>query len=74
MDVAETTNGTAAPAEEVSFATKSTGPLVGFVMSLLGTLATVVLFPDQPTPRGALFVPALMLVGGDHRRCRSCAR
>jgi oligosaccharide repeat unit polymerase len=30
-------------------------------MSLLGTLASVVLFPAQPTPRGALFVPALIL-------------
>ncbi len=61
MDVAETGHGTAAPAEEVSFATKSTGPMVGFVMALLGTLATVILFPDQPTPRGALFVPGLIL-------------
>ena len=62
MDVAETTNGTVAPAE-LGVAAKSTGPLVGFVMSLVGTLATVVLFPDQPTPRGALFVPALVLAG-----------
>ena len=61
MDVAETTNGTVAQVEDVSFATKSTGPLVGFVMSLLGTLATVVFFPAQPTPPGALFVPALIL-------------
>lgn len=61
MDVAETTNSAAAPIEKASVVTKSTGPLVGFVMSLLGTLATVVFFPDQPTPRGALFVPALIL-------------
>ena len=60
MDVAET-NGAPASIREVSVFTKSTGPLVGFVMSLLGTLATVVFFPDQPTPRGALFVPALIL-------------
>ena len=61
MDVAETTNGAVQPIERVSIASKSTGPLVGFVMSLIGTLATVVLFPEQPTPRGALFVPALVL-------------
>lgn len=61
MDVAKTTNGAVAPIEKASVFTKSTGPLVGFVMSLLGTLATVVFFPAQPTPRGALFVPALIL-------------
>ena len=61
MDVAKTTDGTVAQVEEIGVAAKSTGPLVGFVMSLVGTLATVVLFPAQPTPRGALFVPALVL-------------
>lgn len=35
---------------------------VGFVSALLGTfLATVVLFPDQPSPRGALVVPGIVL-------------
>jgi hypothetical protein len=37
-------------------------PLVGFVAALIGTvLATVVLFPDQPSPRGALVVPSIVL-------------
>lgn len=40
---------------------RSTGPLVGFVMSLIGTLGAVVLFPDQATPRGALIIPSLVL-------------
>jgi oligosaccharide repeat unit polymerase len=32
-------------------------------MSLLGTLATLIFFPAEPTPAGALFVPALILTG-----------
>jgi hypothetical protein len=37
-------------------------PFIGFVATLIGTfLATVVLFPDQPSPRGALMVPAIVL-------------
>lgn len=37
-------------------------PLVGFVSVLIGTfLATVVLFPDQPSPRGALMFSGLVL-------------
>lgn len=62
MNGAETTNGAVAPVAGVlAVAVRSTGPLVGFVMSLLGTVAAVVLFPEQPSPRGALFVPALVL-------------
>jgi len=61
VDVTETTDGTVVPTDSIY--TKSTGPLVGFVMSLLGTLGTVVLWPVEPTPRGALFVPALVLTG-----------
>ena len=38
------------------------GPLVGVLSALIGTfLATVVLFPAQPSPRGALVVPAVVL-------------
>lgn len=37
-------------------------PLVGCVAALLGVfLATVVLFPDQPSPRGALVIPGAIL-------------
>jgi hypothetical protein len=37
-------------------------PVIGFVSALLGTLfATVTLFPDQPSPRGALMIPGLVL-------------
>ena len=42
-------------------AEKSTGPLVGFIAALIGTAAVVVLFPDRPSPRGALVVPAFVL-------------
>ncbi len=62
MDVTETTDGTPAIAAEApTVALRSTGPLVGFVMSLIGTVAVVVLFPDQPSPPGALVIPALVL-------------
>lgn len=62
MNVTETT--AAGPLPEVSGAqsvARSTGPLVGFVTALLGTMAAVLLFPDDPSPRGALVVPALAL-------------
>ena len=42
-------------------AARSTGPLVGFMMSLVGTLAAVALFPDRASPRGALIIPSLVL-------------
>jgi oligosaccharide repeat unit polymerase len=42
-------------------AAKSTGPITGFVAALLGTIAVIVLFPEQPSPRGALMVPAALL-------------
>jgi oligosaccharide repeat unit polymerase len=42
-------------------AARTTGPLTGFVAALLGTLAVIVLFPDRPSPRGALMVPAALL-------------
>ena len=61
MAVAETTNGTVAPADEAGIVARSTGPLVGFVMSVIGILGAVVLFPEQASPRGALVVPALVL-------------
>jgi oligosaccharide repeat unit polymerase len=40
---------------------RATGPLMGFVASLLGTGAAVLLFPDDPSPQGALVVPATVL-------------
>jgi oligosaccharide repeat unit polymerase len=40
---------------------KSTAPVTGFVAALAGTLAVILLFPDQPSPRGALLLPALVL-------------
>jgi oligosaccharide repeat unit polymerase len=63
VDVAETTDGRVGPVAGTGIAARSTGPLVGFVMSLLGTLGAVVLFPAQASPRGALVVPALVLAG-----------
>lgn len=63
MDVAETTEDRVAPVQKTGTAARSTGPLVGFVMSLLGTLAAAVLFPEQASPPGALTVPALVLAG-----------
>lgn len=37
-------------------------PLVAAVVTLLGTfVATVTIFPDQPSPRGALMVPAIVM-------------
>lgn len=42
-----------------------TAPLVGFGSAVLATvIATVALFPDQPGPRGALMLPALILTIG----------
>lgn len=40
------------------------GPLLGMAMSVLGTLGAMLLFPDDPTPRGALVVPAAVLTIG----------
>lgn len=37
------------------------GPLLGLAMSTLGTLAALLLFPDNPAPRGALVVPGTVL-------------
>jgi len=43
-------------------ANRQTTPVVGFVAAVLGTVvATVAFFPDQPAPRGALIVPAVIL-------------
>ena len=40
-------------------------PLVGFGAAVLATvIATVAFFPDQPAPRGALMLPALILTIG----------
>jgi oligosaccharide repeat unit polymerase len=61
VDVTQTPAATATPAPGVGLAARSTGPLVGFVCSLLGTLAAVITFPAAPTPPGALFVPGLLL-------------
>lgn len=42
-----------------------TAPLVGFGSAVLATvIATVAFFPDQPGPRGALMLPALILTIG----------
>jgi len=46
-------------------ADSQTTPAVGFLSVVLATvLATVVFFPDQPAPRGALIVPAAVLTFG----------
>lgn len=37
------------------------GPILGFATTALGTLAAMLLFPEQPSPRGALMVPATVL-------------
>lgn len=57
----EMTADTVSTVAEPKGAMRATGPVVGFIASLLGTLGAVVLFPEQPSPRGALFVPALVL-------------
>jgi oligosaccharide repeat unit polymerase len=55
--------GTAHPSLDAAAgrAAIATGPLVGFVAALLGTLGVIVLFPQYPSPRGALMVPAAVL-------------
>lgn len=46
-------------------ADRRTVPVVGFAAAALATvIATVAFFPDQPGPRGALVVPALILTIG----------
>ena len=35
------------------------GPILGFATSALGTLAAMLLFPEQPSPPGALSLPAI---------------
>lgn len=60
MDVTQTANAAGAITERAT-AARSTGPVVGFVMCLLGTVGAVLLFPDEPSPQGALVVPALVL-------------
>src|SRR5687767_945087 len=46
-------------------ADRSSAPAVGFAAAVLGTvIATVAFFPDQPGPRGALVLPALILTIG----------
>jgi oligosaccharide repeat unit polymerase len=46
-------------------ADRATAPLAGFAFTALATvIATVAFFPDQPGPRGALVVPALILTIG----------
>ena len=37
------------------------GPILGFTTSALGTLAAMLLFPEQPSPPGALTLPAAIL-------------
>ena len=37
------------------------GPLLGFATSVLGLLGALLLFPDNPAPRGALVVPGTLL-------------
>jgi hypothetical protein len=44
---------------------RATTPLIGFLVTAFATvIAVVVLFPDQPAPRGALMAPALVLTAG----------
>jgi hypothetical protein len=38
--------------------------VIGLISALLGTLIALVLFPDDPSSRGALTLPALVLAGG----------
>ena len=46
-------------------ASRETVPFVGFVAAAIATvIAVVVLFPDQPSPRGALVLPAAVLTIG----------
>lgn len=42
-------------------AARATGPMVGVVATLLGTLGAMMLFPERPSPRGALVAPAAVL-------------
>lgn len=37
------------------------GPLLGLAMSVLGTLAAMLTFPDNPAPQGALMLPSSLL-------------
>ena len=44
---------------------RATTSLIGFLVTVFATvIAVVVLFPDQPAPRGALMLPALVLTAG----------
>ena len=43
---------------------QTAGPMTGAAAVFLGTLAAVLVFPDQPSPPGALFVPALLMSVG----------
>lgn len=44
---------------------RRTAPAVGVMAAAFATvLATVVFFPDQPAPRGALIVPAIIMTAG----------
>ena len=44
---------------------RATTPVIGLLATLFATvIAVVVLFPDQPAPRGALMVPAIVLTAG----------
>ena len=44
---------------------RATTPFIGFLVTTLATvMATVAFFPDQPTPRGALMLPAFILSAG----------
>ena len=46
-------------------ADRRTAPLVGCVAALIATvIAAVAFFPDQPAPRGALILPAVILTFG----------
>ena len=45
--------------------TRVTTPVIGLMATAFATvIAVVVLFPDQPAPRGALMLPALVLTAG----------
>src|SRR5688572_33200094 len=44
---------------------RATTPFIGFLVTTFATvMATVAFFPDQPAPRGALMLPALILTAG----------
>src|SRR5215210_4922156 len=46
-------------------ASRESVPFAGFLAAVISTvIATVVMFPDQPAPRGALFLPALVMTIG----------